>query len=86
MNFLKPFLYVIVLSGCSVVTPHNPPVQSPSIRYEMWKAELLGKCVDKAHELTYLVWQDNKELDVEQLSYIEKRFQDMCVVDNNLAI
>jgi hypothetical protein len=36
--------------------------------------------------LTYLVYQDNKFLDVEQLTWIEKRFQDKCVVQNNLAI
>jgi hypothetical protein len=77
-------LMLILTQGCGVTNVKQPTYLSS--KQEAWKSEILGKCVDKAHELTYLVWQDNKFLDVEQLTYIEKRFQDKCVVQNNLAI
>jgi hypothetical protein len=73
-----------MLTGCAGEVVKQPTY--PSTKHEQWKSEILQKCFDKAHELTYLVYQDNKFLGVEQLMYIEKRFQDKCVVDNNLVI
>jgi len=84
MNILKIVLISALLTGCAV--NHTQQPKYLDTKHAQWKAEILQKCFDKAHELTYLVYQDNKFLDVEQLTWIEKRFQDKCVVQNNLAI
>ena len=77
-------LLCVLLVGCSTQVTQQPKYLDN--KQEQWKAEILQKCFDKAHELTYLVWQENKFLDIEQLEWVEKRFQDKCVVQNNLSI
>lgn len=84
MKLLKILLIYTTITGCAVQTTKSPVYLST--KHEQWKSEILRQCEDKAHELTLIVYSQNIFLDVEQLMYIEKRFQDKCVVQNNLSI